>query len=293
MKNLLLLLVALTPLPCAAREAVLDVFAVEAKQDFAVLTPELGQSVDRNAAIERARAPTAELQNQIAGDRAGLPDSFSEDISNLRPAVPVWMRAGSAFMRSGSGAYRPSLDDPLCQNRSFFARYGLSRDAQARRSAYFKQIVDVACDAGVPVVLFDALIAQESRYRPFAQSSAGAMGMAQLMPGTAQYLRVKDPRDVRQNLIGGARYLREQLDRFGTWELALAAYNSGPGRVEQYGGIPPFRETRNYVRTIMSAISGTNRASGVSRGLATLPAPNPFRQVLLASFGGPSDIPEH
>lgn len=192
-----------------------------------------------------------------------------------------------------SSPFRPSQDDPLCQSRSFFPRYGISRDAQARRTAYFNLIVDVACDTGVPVVLFDALLAQESRYRPFARSSAGAMGMAQLMPGTAQYLRVSDPWDVRQNLVGGARYLREQLDRFGTWELALAAYNAGPGRVDQFGGIPPFRETRNYVRTIMGSISNPNSTGGVSLASATLPAPNPFRRVMLASFDGRSDVPEH
>jgi soluble lytic murein transglycosylase-like protein len=196
-------------------------------------------------------------------------------------------------MGPASSPFRPLQDDPLCQSRSFFPRYGISRDAQARRTAYFNLIVDVACDAGVPVALFDALLAQESRYRPFARSSAGAMGMAQLMPGTAQYLRVTDPWDVRQNLVGGARYLREQLDRFGTWELALAAYNAGPGRVDQFGGIPPFRETRNYVRTIMGSIATPNSTGGVSLASAALPAPNPFRRVMLASFEGRSDVPEH
>ena len=68
-------------------------------------------------------------------------------------------------------------------------------------------------------------------------------------PGTAQYLRV-NPRDPYQNLDGGARYLREQYETFGSWRLALAAYNAGPGAVQQHGGVPPYRETRNYVRVI-------------------------------------------
>ena len=69
------------------------------------------------------------------------------------------------------------------------------------------------------------------------------------MPGTAQYLRL-NPRDPAQNLEGGARYLREQYDTFGSWRLALAAYNAGPGAVQKHGGVPPYRETRNYVRVI-------------------------------------------
>ncbi|WP_197426332.1 lytic transglycosylase domain-containing protein [Erythrobacter sp. CCH5-A1] len=152
---------------------------------------------------------------------------------------------------------------------------------------YFDLIVQVACEVGVPVRLFDALIAQESRYRPYARSSAGAMGLSQLMPGTAAYLRVADPWHPEQNLRGGARYLKEQLDRFGSWELALAAYNAGPGRVVQYDGIPPFRETRDYVRTILASIDGGGgRPSFDRRG-------RPFRAVAISPFKLASHVPEN
>ena len=97
--------------------------------------------------------------------------------------------------------------------------------------------------------LIEALVWQESRWRENAVSHAGARGLAQLMPGTAKYLGV-NPDDPMQNLEGGARYLREQYDTFGSWRLALAAYNAGPGAVQQYGGVPPYRETENYVRVI-------------------------------------------
>ena len=111
--------------------------------------------------------------------------------------------------------------------------------------------IQVADRNGIPQALFLELISQESAWNRSAISSAGAIGLAQLMPGTAQDLRV-DPHDPVQNLEGGARYLRDQFLTFGTWELALAAYNAGPGAVQRHGGIPPYQETQNYVRTIIN-----------------------------------------
>ena len=101
----------------------------------------------------------------------------------------------------------------------------------------------------VPVGLFLRLVRQESGWQQDAISQKGAIGLAQLMPATADLLGV-DPHDPAQNLDGGARYLREQFETFGTWQLALAAYNAGPEAVKRYGGIPPYNETQNYVRII-------------------------------------------
>lgn len=98
---------------------------------------------------------------------------------------------------------------------------------------------------------FQAMIRVESGYHRSAVSSAGAIGLAQLMPGTARALRV-DASDPVQNLDGGARYLLAQMGAFGSLELALAAYNAGPGAVQKYGGVPPYPETVGHVRKVMA-----------------------------------------
>lgn len=118
-----------------------------------------------------------------------------------------------------------------------------------KRSAYLPHARAAARKYGIPENLFLRLIQQESGWNAGARSHKGAMGLAQLMPGTAAKLGV-NPRDPVQNLEGGARYLRMMYNQFGNWRLALAAYNAGPGAVAKYGGIPPYRETRNYVRII-------------------------------------------
>ncbi|MEI4231538.1 lytic transglycosylase domain-containing protein [Roseovarius sp. D22-M7] len=102
----------------------------------------------------------------------------------------------------------------------------------------------------IPEDLFLRLVQQESGWRADARSHKGAIGLAQLMPQTARVLGV-NPHDPRQNLEGGARYLAEQYRSFGSWRLALAAYNAGPGAVQKYGGVPPYKETRNYVKVIL------------------------------------------
>lgn len=117
------------------------------------------------------------------------------------------------------------------------------------RGPYLNVARDAARRHGIPEDLFLRLVQQESGWNANAVSNKGALGLAQLMPGTAAELGV-NPREPSQNLDGGARYLRQQFNTFGDWRLALAAYNAGPGAVQQHGGIPPYRETQNYVRMI-------------------------------------------
>jgi soluble lytic murein transglycosylase-like protein len=124
----------------------------------------------------------------------------------------------------------------------------------AYRGNYRGEYLEVAKAAarrhGVPEDLFLRLVQQESGWNPVAVSTKGATGLAQLMPGTADTLGV-DIDDPEDNLDGGAKYLRMMFDKFGTWELALAAYNAGPGAVEEHKGIPPFAETEGYVKAIL------------------------------------------
>jgi len=137
-----------------------------------------------------------------------------------------------------------------------------ARHAAGIPPRYVAKIAELAARFDLSPSLLEALVWQESRWQEQAVSPVGAQGLAQLMPGTARYLGV-NPHDPFQNLEGGARYLREQLDRFGgDLEKALAAYNAGPGRVERAGGIPNIRETKQYVAAIMGRLSNHSRVAG-------------------------------
>ncbi len=109
----------------------------------------------------------------------------------------------------------------------------------------------------LPSSLVLGVIKQESGFKPRAESQCGAQGLMQLMPDTARDLGIKNSFDVEGNIDGGCKYLRQMLDQFnGDPKLALAAYNAGPGSVQKYGGIPPFEETQNYVKSVMTHAEG-------------------------------------
>lgn len=161
-------------------------------------------------------------------------------------------RGQSGVQRSGgfgTGASTGSFG--FCEGARYQRTWWLHSTVEARRERYFDIMAAIACEYQVPTTLLDAVITQESGYKSWAVSSAGAMGMMQIMPGTARYLGLSVPFDAVSNMRAGARYLKEQIDRFGRIDLALAAYNAGPHRRSLAAGyIPRIPETLNYVSTI-------------------------------------------
>ncbi|MBV1926667.1 MAG: lytic transglycosylase domain-containing protein [Rhodobacteraceae bacterium] len=135
----------------------------------------------------------------------------------------------------------PSVNTPT--------KWGSAAYSGKYRGQYLSLARRAAQKHNVPEDLFLRLVQQESGWNPTAESHKGAIGLAQLMPATAKQLGV-DPTIPQQNLEGGARYLAAQYQEFGSWRLALAAYNAGPEAVKKYGGVPPYSETKNYVLKI-------------------------------------------
>jgi soluble lytic murein transglycosylase-like protein len=147
---------------------------------------------------------------------------------------------------------------------------------------YAAEIDAAAAKYNVDPALLRGLIRQESNFNANATSPAGARGLTQLMPGTAAALGV-DPSVPAQAIEGGAKYLRQQLDRFGNDPAkALAAYNAGPGAVQRYGGVPPYAETQNYVRKVMGYAAEYRQAAPASASAAAASVPSPVTATTAA-----------
>jgi hypothetical protein len=218
----------------------------------------------------------------LVRDAAPIPDVRRDPLADL--SIPEWMRSGAYIAPLGvkSGC------SPVPYQPTGFLGFA----AESRRAAYYSLMSDAACEHGIPVGLFDAMIIQESRYNAAAVSPKNAFGLTQLMPDTALGLGV-DRFDPAQNLKGGARYIRQQLDRFGHFHLALAAYNAGPGNIKN-GLVPPFAETRAYVDVVLSSwrklafgsrtASIQSTANSVNGGRSERSASPPVRAASVSVF---------
>lgn len=187
----------------------------------------------------------------LAALLAGASGPAHADVLELDDKGVIHIRA------QDQGQTQASLEsiDPLDLPAEAVTQIGGS----AAPADYAAAVEHIAALNHLSPALLEALVWQESRWQPQARSRAGAMGLAQLMPGTARDLGV-DPRDPYANLAGGARYLRQQLDRFdGDIELALAAYNAGPGRVLRARGVPAIRETQSYVRAVVDRLARVSK----------------------------------
>jgi len=199
------------------------------------------------------------------------------------PGIPLGFESGfklGTFEHCGGARYLPT--------------WWLSRETESRRALNFGTVAAIACEFGIPTNLLDAVIIQESGYKSWVISSAGAMGIMQIMPGTARQLGLANPFNPMANMRAGARYLRQQLDRFGRVDLALAAYNAGPERrALQQGYVPAIPETRNYVRTITTnwarlARLGVETTDAEIRGNVAMTAvlASGYRSVELVRYDG-------
>jgi soluble lytic murein transglycosylase-like protein len=181
------------------------------------------------------------------------PAAAFADVMEIDGAGHVWIAGGPKARPESEGRSIP--DAGAAPDFAALTRIG----STAGPAQFQARVAELAAKYDISPALLEAVVWQESRWNQDAVSRAGALGLAQLMPGTARQMGV-NPADAEANLEGGARYLRLQLDAFGgDLEKALAAYNAGPGRVQRAGGIPPIRETQEYVSAILARLSAPVR----------------------------------
>jgi soluble lytic murein transglycosylase-like protein len=183
----------------------------------------------------------------IAANRFLLGIDFdSGEIAAGAQVNSQYMQAGTTPI-SGTGWISAAGNAVVTARKEALKAAGISIKGY---TLYGEMIIRVANSMGVDPALLLGLVQAESSFNPESGSNAGAIGLCQLMPGTARALGV-DPYNIEQNVRGGAKYLKQQLTEFKSVELALAAYNAGPGNVKKYKGIPPFKETQNYVPKVL------------------------------------------
>ena len=218
--------------------------------------------------VDAAVARVAQLEAMLGLSPAGAP------VSTPQPATGTQGTFAAQLASVTGSTPTAATTDPSATTGATGAT-----GAKGANTPYAAEIDAAAAKYNVDPALLRALIRQESNFNANATSPAGARGLTQLMPGTAAALGV-DPSVPAQAIEGGAKYLRQQLDKFGNDPAkALAAYNAGPGAVQRYGGVPPYAETQNYVRKVLAyaaeyrqaAPAATAAAASVTSRVATAP----------------------
>ncbi len=197
---------------------------------------------------QQAMAVDALLSAQNSGKIS--PETVQKMLGfNPQPNIPA---ANAATVSSTQSTETAALSVPSSDAQSVSA--SVSASSATDLDAYFEE---AAQKYNVDVKLLKAIAHAESNYNPNATSSSGAMGVMQLMPSTAKSLGITDAYNARDNIMGGAKVISDHLSRYdGDLSLALAAYNAGSGNVAKYGGVPPFTETQNYIKKVLSYYEG-------------------------------------
>jgi soluble lytic murein transglycosylase-like protein len=210
-------------------------------------------------ALTAASAPVGELAvSQRVAQLQALIEQTRQAATGAVPAPPT--TAGAAPASSGSPAFAQALQSATAAAATPAAAQGSSGSSQS--APYDALIAQAAQRYGLDPAVLHGLIQQESGFDPNSQSSAGASGLTQLMPGTASSMGVANPLNPAESIEGGARYLSQMMSKFGgNTTDALAAYNAGPGAVQQYGGVPPYAETQSYVSKVLGYAESYRQAN--------------------------------